>query len=434
MKLTDLTIKKAKPDPDKVVKLRDEKGLYLEISPGGKSWSWRLRIRAKGKETIKTLGHYPKMTLAKARLAQDKVRDEDSSDSDLPSPPFEQVAAEWIESVKDRWSDDYRRSIQNALKNYVHPEFGSKKINSISTKEISQLLKSLYGRGRVNLPHHTQNRLEAIFRFARQSGYVEVNPAVDLKGVIPPKKSSTPRPAISDLDEFQAAILKLESGDIPMRTVSRLALRFAALTVVRANEFCGAKWSEFYNLDEEHPYWIIPEERMKGKIGMRKAHIVPLTPQSIIVLRILKSINPPSVYVFPRDGKPHMHLHRGALGQMMRRNGFRGIHCTHGFRASFSTIMNKRRPADRLYTDMMLAHTTIASDDINVLVIKNGLSSAEAAYNRYNYINERRTIALDWDALLTPFLRPASELVDLPKLHWQSVKTPKRHAKLKKAA
>ncbi|MDE0009106.1 MAG: Arm DNA-binding domain-containing protein, partial [Gammaproteobacteria bacterium] len=49
-------------------KLADEHGLYLRVSPrGAKSWIQRLNIR--GSRTDNSIGRYPAMTLAEARVA-----------------------------------------------------------------------------------------------------------------------------------------------------------------------------------------------------------------------------------------------------------------------------------------------------------------------------------------------------------------------------
>ncbi len=48
MPLTDVSIRKAKPT-DKVQRLSDSGGLYLEVAPAGGKW-WRLKYRYGGKE------------------------------------------------------------------------------------------------------------------------------------------------------------------------------------------------------------------------------------------------------------------------------------------------------------------------------------------------------------------------------------------------
>jgi len=46
MPLTDVAVRNIKPGP-KTVRLRDERGLYLEVSPKGGKW-WRLRYTFQG--------------------------------------------------------------------------------------------------------------------------------------------------------------------------------------------------------------------------------------------------------------------------------------------------------------------------------------------------------------------------------------------------
>ena len=63
--LTDTKIKQAKP-ADKMYKLYDELGLYLEILPTGhKRWCWKYRFA--GKEKLLRFRSYPVVTLKMAR-------------------------------------------------------------------------------------------------------------------------------------------------------------------------------------------------------------------------------------------------------------------------------------------------------------------------------------------------------------------------------
>jgi hypothetical protein len=61
--LTDTKIKRAKPK-DKIYKLFDGNGLYLEVKPNGEK-TWRVKYRLNGKEKIYTIGD-PLVTLANA--------------------------------------------------------------------------------------------------------------------------------------------------------------------------------------------------------------------------------------------------------------------------------------------------------------------------------------------------------------------------------
>src|SRR5277367_4721956 len=108
MSLTDTAIRNAKPGK-KAVRLFDERGLYLEISPAGGKW-WRLKYRFAGKEKRVSLGVYPDVTLKEARERRDSARkllsqgvdpSENrkairSAQSDRASNSFEVVTREWF--------------------------------------------------------------------------------------------------------------------------------------------------------------------------------------------------------------------------------------------------------------------------------------------------------------------------------------------------
>jgi len=72
MPLTDAAIRSLTPG-DKPIKVADEKGLFLLVSPaGGKSW--RLKYRIGGKEGKLGLGRYPDVSLKEARRRRDEAR------------------------------------------------------------------------------------------------------------------------------------------------------------------------------------------------------------------------------------------------------------------------------------------------------------------------------------------------------------------------
>lgn len=72
MPLTDTRIKAAKPT-DKVYKIYDAEGLYIEVPPTG-SKRWRFKYRINGKEKRISLGIYPEIGLKDAREKRDEAR------------------------------------------------------------------------------------------------------------------------------------------------------------------------------------------------------------------------------------------------------------------------------------------------------------------------------------------------------------------------
>ena len=114
MPLTDIGVRNAKPG-SKTVKLFDERGLYLEVSPAGGKW-WRLKYRFEGKEKRLSLGVYPDVSLATARENREKSRklvaagidpSENqkaikSARADRAANSFEIVAREWFRRFSSR--------------------------------------------------------------------------------------------------------------------------------------------------------------------------------------------------------------------------------------------------------------------------------------------------------------------------------------------
>ena len=107
MSLTDTSIRTAKPGT-KPVKLYDERGLFLIVTPTGGKW-WRFRFTFDGKEKLLSLGTYPDVSLKDARERRDANRKllangvnpsenrkmQKSVRADQAANSFEVVAREW---------------------------------------------------------------------------------------------------------------------------------------------------------------------------------------------------------------------------------------------------------------------------------------------------------------------------------------------------
>jgi integrase len=86
-------------------------------------------------------------------------------------------------------------------------------------------------------------------------------------------------------------------------------------------------------------------------------------------------------------------MSENAIGYLLHRAGYHRRHVPHGWRATFSTLMNERHRADRQVIDLMLAH---APKD-----------KVEGAYNRAAHLGRRRELAQEWAGLLLEGMPPA---------------------------
>jgi integrase len=192
-----------------------------------------------------------------------------------------------------------------------------------------------------------------------------------------------------ELDEVPSFVSALASYDGDPRT--RLALELMVLTFARTTELRGAQWSEFENLQGNEPLWRIPAARMK----MKREHIVPLVPKSVEVLQQLRSLaGSNSPFLFPSPSREG-YMSNNTMLYAMYRMGYHGRATVHGFRAMASTALNEMgfRPD---VIECQLAHQE--------------QNAVRAAYNRAEYLSERRELMNSWadylDALVGGYVVP----------------------------
>ncbi len=134
--LNDTQCRTAKPK-EKLYRLNDFNGLYLEVKPNGKK-AWRYRFKLNGKSSMFALGDYPTVKLAEAREKCEQARKQ-VADGVSPtqarqldkirkvndaSNTFELIAKEWLqmndwaEITKTRrldMRDTYTTSVSSSL-------------------------------------------------------------------------------------------------------------------------------------------------------------------------------------------------------------------------------------------------------------------------------------------------------------------------------
>jgi integrase len=72
---------------------------------------------------------------------------------------------------------------------------------------------------------------------------------------------------------------------------------------------------------------------MKGKRGSRKEHLVPLSKQAITVLKSLEAITGHDGLIFKSIRTSSGYISNNTLNMALKRMGFDGRMCGHGFRA-----------------------------------------------------------------------------------------------------
>ena len=304
MPLTEIQIRKAKPT-DKPLKLSDGKGLYLLLTPtGSKLWRWKYRVD--GKEKLMTLGAYPDMSLAQARMRHEDERrvllagidpmaqrKADKHARQLAADnSFATVAGLWWASWKAARSDNHVESVMRRLKSDVFPAIGTRPIAEIEAPELVRMAKAIEARGALDIAKRALQTTGQVFRYAIAHGLATRNPAADIKpsDVLASRKKENY--ARLDAKELPELMRKIEGYQGTPTT--RLAIKLMALTFVRTSELIGARWAEF---DLDAARWDIPAHRMK----MKTPHVVPLSTQAVEVLRTLQLLTGERELLFPGE-------------------------------------------------------------------------------------------------------------------------------------
>lgn len=431
--LNDAKIKAAKKR-DTAYKLADTGQLYLQVSPaGGRHWrmNYTFGRNASGKPAQKTLsfGSYPAVSLVEARRKRDEAKDllregrdpaaarkddaaalvaaeqEAAARAAADENTFEKIARRWHAINRPRWSPHHGSDVLICLERDVFPRIGHLPLASIKVPLVLSLLTAIEDRGAIETAKRTRQRMSAVFVYAIAAGLAEADPAAIVRGALKPLPVRGRQPAITSLTGVRQILIDAEAERC--RAVTKLALRFLALTAVRPNELRGARWDEMEDLELRwsvkagervqinEPLWRIPSARMKGKIARKIEeggdHLVPLSRQALDVLDALRPLTGGQALLFPNDRHVTKPMSENALGYLLNRAGYHHRHVPHGWRAAFSTIMNERarelgRADDRAVLDLMLAH--VPKDKV------------ESAYNRAAFMPRRREIAQEWADLL----------------------------------
>jgi integrase len=400
MPLTNTQIQNCKPQ-GKTVKLFNERGLYLEVTPTGSRW-WRFKYQFGGKEKRISLGVFPDVGLKDARDRRDEARKHVAAGVD-PSElrkkakietvekvenTFEVVAREWFTKFSPTWNAVYAERIIHRLETDAFPWLGERPIKDVKPVELLGVLRRIESRGALETAHRILQYCGKVFRYAVATGRAERDVSSDLRGALPPTKE---KHYASIVEPKAVGSLMRAIDDYQGSFITKCALRLAPLVFVRPGELRKAEWSE---VDLDDCEWRIPAERMK----MSTRHIVPLSQQAVAILRELQPLTGKGRYIFPGAQHRDRFMSENTVNGALRRLGYtKGEMTGHGFRSMASTMLNEQG-WNRDAIERQLAH---AERD-----------SIRAAYNYAEHLPERRKMMQAWADYLSK-LKAGAEVIPL---------------------
>lgn len=384
MGLTDTSCRNTKPT-DKIIKLTDSHGLYLEVKPNG-SKLWRYRYKIGGKENLYAIGEYPKISLAAARTERDEAKklvkrgihpahqrkqDVYAQVSENENT-FKALANEWKEAngKKKKWTDYYTKQIDRVFNADVFPLVGNFPIRNISPDQMLAVLVRIEKRGAHTVAILARQWCSAVFCYAIGRRKADTDPTYALRGTIkrPTVQHNKPLP----LKEIPAFIKALDEHGGYRTTI--ISIKLLMLTFVRTKELRESNWGEF---DLDNAIWEIPATRMK----MREKHLVPLSRQAVELLRELYHLTGGQQWLFPNYRRPADCMTATTINRSLERMGYGGQFSAHGFRSTASTLLHEMEFSSDLI-ERQLAHS-----DRN---------KSRASYNQAQHLPKRREMMQAW--------------------------------------
>ena len=383
--LTDTQIKALKAT-SKDKKYFDGGGLFLLVKPTGvKLWRFKYKKPISHKETLLSFGKYPETSLQQARKQRDEARElikqgidpqyhkaeQEQRKQEACNNTFYAMAEKWFKFKTEQGLEEQTlKKAWRSLENHVFPYIKDIPINQVTAIKAINALQPLNNNNKYETVKRVCRRINEIMYYAVNMGIIDNNPLAKITDVFnSPKVKNQPTIPPTELPQFMQALAmaKIESQ-------TRCVIEWQLLTLTRPSEAVGAKWEEI-NLDKK--LWSIPAERMK----MDRPHNIPLSPQAIKILEIMKSINHKSEFVFPTARPPYNKPMSSQTANMaIKRMGYKDKLVAHGLRALASTALNEQ--------------------GFNYDVIESALSHVDKnavrrAYNKAEYEHQKR-IMLDW--------------------------------------
>lgn len=372
-------------------------GLLLQVTPSGaKSWIYRTTVGTKRRSI--GLGGYPDVTLAQARDAARKHKDDIKQGIDpveqrkadrrllvaaeLSTITFEVAALTYLKKKAAEFRNPRQaQQWESSLTTYAFPKLAKLPVADIGLHHIKAVLDPIW-HDKTETAKRLQARMENILGWAATHGYRSAENPARWQGYL---DKIYPSPAKIKKKSHHAALPVTELpkfvGDLKEKGgFAAKALEFLILTAARTNEVIGDKrigkpgisWDE---IDFERQIWTVPAERMKSG----KEHRVPLCDRAVAILESV-----------PKD---HQHVFTGPKGQtpsnsylsaVLKRMGVETT--VHGFRSTFKDWAREYTAYHDEVSELALAH--VNSDE------------TRAAYARSQLIEKRRTLMNEWEKFI----------------------------------
>ena len=386
---------RAAKSKEKDYTINDGDGLVLLVKSTGVK-SWRFIYRFGGKQNRLSFGAYPSTTTESARRKAEKAREQLANDIDPAElkkqnkvlenliaknakrkedgltvlNSFADLTRQWLASVAHLTSKTTQIKKASRLERLAFPVLGDMQIKEIKSSDILAALKPLIDKMQLETAHRLHAEISSVFSYAIVHNFTDYDPSQPVAKQIPAQKVKH-RAAI--IDPTLVGQLLRDIGNYHGTFVVQSAFRISPLLFQRPGEIRQLLWSDIdLQAKEWRPYI--------SKTDFH--HIVPLSTQAIEILQAIKPLTGGGQYVFPSsrgDGRP---MSDNTIRTALKSLGYdSGTMTAHGFRTTASTLLNEQGWSPDAI-ERQLAHAP--------------RDQVRAAYNRAQYLDERRRMMQSW--------------------------------------
>lgn len=191
-------------------------------------------------------------------------------------------------------------------------------------------MRRIEDRGALETAHRALDNCGQVFRYAIATGRATRDISSDLRGALPPVKGEH-FAAITEPKQVGALLLAM--GGYTGSQIVRCALRLAPLVFIRPSELRKAECKDI-DLDGEEWRYTVTKTNTQ--------HIVPLSRQSLELLKDLQALTGRGRFVFPGGRTNGRRMSDNAILAALQRMSIDKEEMSgHGFRAMARTILDE---------------------------------------------------------------------------------------------
>ena len=368
----------------------DGNGLFFWVRPPY-SPTWKLRYLFKGKRKEITLGKYPEVSLADARMKAEfekKIIREGADPLTIKKRQQKKNVITVTELFDDWYNNDLVPRIKShhiqkqVFNTYIFPFIGSTNITDVTPRDVREIIQSIVSKGYKTVSNDALGHMKQIFNHAIKLDLLINNPASafgvsDAGGI---EKSK--RRALS-VEEIRHVFIVFQENIESFTRDNYLACSLLLALAVRKSELCQAPWHE---INFEQRIWKIPKDRSKTGVEIT----IPLSKEVIEWFKELKIRSFGSEYVFPnrsRSKNPYMGedtLNR-AISKLFGREAGRKVQPPNKMGEIEHFSVHDLRRTSRSLMAKVGVQGHIAERCLN-----HAIRGVEGIYDRYDYFDERK--------------------------------------------